>query len=202
MADLHVVILAAGKGTRMKSARPKVLHALAGRPLIEHVLRTVDGLRAATTTVVVGHGADAVHGGARAPAGAAVRRPVTAARHGPRPAPDGAGPARTGMAPCCCSTRTCRCCKAARWRGSRGAPGAPGRRHRADRRARRSVRLRPHRARRRRARSRASSKSATRRPRNATLREVNSGHLRLRAAAAVRRRCTAWRPTTRRASTT
>lgn len=58
--DLHVVILAAGKGTRMKSARPKVLHPLAGRPLIEHVLRTVDQLSAASTTLVVGHGAEDV----------------------------------------------------------------------------------------------------------------------------------------------
>jgi len=57
---LHVVILAAGKGTRMKSSRPKVLHALAGRSLIEHVLRTVDGLHADSITVVIGHGADEV----------------------------------------------------------------------------------------------------------------------------------------------
>lgn len=57
---LHVVILAAGKGTRMKSSRPKVLHPLAGRPIIDHVLRTAEALRAETTTVVVGHGADDV----------------------------------------------------------------------------------------------------------------------------------------------
>jgi len=54
------VILAAGKGTRMKSALPKVLHPLAGRPLIEHVLRTVDELRPASCVLVVGHGADQV----------------------------------------------------------------------------------------------------------------------------------------------
>ena len=57
---LHVVILAAGKGTRMKSSRPKVLHPLAGQPIIEHVLRTVDALRADSTVVVIGHGADDV----------------------------------------------------------------------------------------------------------------------------------------------
>jgi bifunctional UDP-N-acetylglucosamine pyrophosphorylase/glucosamine-1-phosphate N-acetyltransferase len=51
---LSVVILAAGKGTRMKSARPKVLHPLAGRPLIDHILRTVASLQAATTVVVIG----------------------------------------------------------------------------------------------------------------------------------------------------
>ena len=57
---MHVVILAAGKGTRMKSAVPKVLHALAGRPLIDHVLRAAQPLGAASTVLVVGHGADAV----------------------------------------------------------------------------------------------------------------------------------------------
>jgi bifunctional UDP-N-acetylglucosamine pyrophosphorylase/glucosamine-1-phosphate N-acetyltransferase len=60
MTDLHVVILAAGKGTRMKSAKPKVLHSLAGRTLIEHTLATVDHLRASSTTLVVGHGAEEV----------------------------------------------------------------------------------------------------------------------------------------------
>ena len=38
--DLHVVVLAAGKGTRMKSEVPKVLHRIAGLALIDHVLRT------------------------------------------------------------------------------------------------------------------------------------------------------------------
>jgi bifunctional UDP-N-acetylglucosamine pyrophosphorylase/glucosamine-1-phosphate N-acetyltransferase len=60
MPDLHTVILAAGKGTRMKSARPKVLHELAGLPLVEHVLRTADRLSARRTVLVVGHGADDV----------------------------------------------------------------------------------------------------------------------------------------------
>jgi bifunctional UDP-N-acetylglucosamine pyrophosphorylase/glucosamine-1-phosphate N-acetyltransferase len=60
VSDLHVVILAAGKGTRMKSDRPKVLHTLAGRPLIEHVLRTVDQLKPTSTVLVVGHGAEQV----------------------------------------------------------------------------------------------------------------------------------------------
>ncbi len=60
MTDLHVVILAAGKGTRMKSRRPKVLHELAGRPLIEHVLATVGQLDVAETVLVIGHGAEEV----------------------------------------------------------------------------------------------------------------------------------------------
>ncbi len=60
MSDKHIVILAAGKGTRMKSADPKVLHATGGVPLIEHVLRAADALHPATTVVVVGHLADRV----------------------------------------------------------------------------------------------------------------------------------------------
>ncbi len=59
-ADRHVVVLAAGRGTRMKSVRPKVLHRLAGCTLIEHVLRAADPLEAASTILVVGHGAEAV----------------------------------------------------------------------------------------------------------------------------------------------
>ena len=67
--DLYVVILAAGKGTRMKSARPKVLHHVAGRPMIAHVLATTAALAPKSTIVVVGHEAAAVqqalagHGG-------------------------------------------------------------------------------------------------------------------------------------------
>jgi bifunctional UDP-N-acetylglucosamine pyrophosphorylase / glucosamine-1-phosphate N-acetyltransferase len=60
MSDIHIVILAAGKGTRMKSARPKVLHCASGRPLIEHVLRVADSLAPQTKVVVVGHMAPAV----------------------------------------------------------------------------------------------------------------------------------------------
>jgi bifunctional UDP-N-acetylglucosamine pyrophosphorylase/glucosamine-1-phosphate N-acetyltransferase len=55
MSDLHVVILAAGKGTRMKSARPKVLHHVAGRPMVDYVLSAAQSLDPRTTTVVVGH---------------------------------------------------------------------------------------------------------------------------------------------------
>jgi len=58
--NVHVVVLAAGKGTRMKSARSKVLHRVAGQPMIEHVLATAAGLAPKSTTVVVGHQADAL----------------------------------------------------------------------------------------------------------------------------------------------
>jgi bifunctional UDP-N-acetylglucosamine pyrophosphorylase/glucosamine-1-phosphate N-acetyltransferase len=60
MDNLHIVILAAGKGTRMKSEQPKILHRLAGKSLIEHVLRTIRPLEAVSTVLVVGHGADEV----------------------------------------------------------------------------------------------------------------------------------------------
>jgi bifunctional UDP-N-acetylglucosamine pyrophosphorylase/glucosamine-1-phosphate N-acetyltransferase len=56
-----VAILAAGKGTRMRSDLPKVLHELAGRPLVDHVIDLALGLaRPHDIVVVVGHGADAV----------------------------------------------------------------------------------------------------------------------------------------------
>ena len=54
---LNVVIMAAGKGTRMRSERPKVLHTLAGRHLLQHVLGAAAGLGASRTIVVTGHGA-------------------------------------------------------------------------------------------------------------------------------------------------
>jgi bifunctional UDP-N-acetylglucosamine pyrophosphorylase/glucosamine-1-phosphate N-acetyltransferase len=57
---LHVVIMAAGKGTRMKSKAPKVLHRLGGRSLLQHVLDTATSLGAAQTLVITGHGAEAV----------------------------------------------------------------------------------------------------------------------------------------------
>jgi bifunctional UDP-N-acetylglucosamine pyrophosphorylase/glucosamine-1-phosphate N-acetyltransferase len=60
MSDLHIVVLAAGKGTRMKSAQPKVLHRVAGRPMILHVLATARALAPRSTTMVVGHEADAL----------------------------------------------------------------------------------------------------------------------------------------------
>jgi bifunctional UDP-N-acetylglucosamine pyrophosphorylase / glucosamine-1-phosphate N-acetyltransferase len=58
--SLSIVIMAAGKGTRMKSARPKVLHKLAGRPMLAHVLATTAALKADRDIVIIGHGADLV----------------------------------------------------------------------------------------------------------------------------------------------
>lgn len=58
--ELNVVILAAGKGTRMKSVLPKVMQPLAGRPLLRHVIDTATSLKASRTLVVYGHGGDLV----------------------------------------------------------------------------------------------------------------------------------------------
>lgn len=63
---LDVVILAAGKGTRMKSARPKVLHRLGGRALLAHVLDRALQLSARRAVVITGHGADEVEAAVQA----------------------------------------------------------------------------------------------------------------------------------------
>ena len=66
--SLGVVVLAAGKGTRMRSARPKVLHTVAGRPMIGHVLEATARLATppARIAVVIGHGAEEVRAAAEA----------------------------------------------------------------------------------------------------------------------------------------
>jgi len=58
--NLSIIILAAGQGTRMNSARPKVLHPLSGRPLLAHVLDTARSLQGTDIHVVIGHGAEQV----------------------------------------------------------------------------------------------------------------------------------------------
>ncbi len=60
MTVLDVVIMAAGKGTRMKSSMPKVLHRLAGKALVQHVIDTARNLQARHTLVITGHGAQEV----------------------------------------------------------------------------------------------------------------------------------------------
>ena len=60
MAKLNIVILAAGKGTRMYSDKPKVLHELAGKPLVQHVLDCASALQPQQVCVVYGHGGEAV----------------------------------------------------------------------------------------------------------------------------------------------
>jgi bifunctional UDP-N-acetylglucosamine pyrophosphorylase/glucosamine-1-phosphate N-acetyltransferase len=60
MSDIAAIVLAAGKGTRMKSALPKVLHRIAGRSLVGHVLDNLAALKVAKTAVVIAPGMDAV----------------------------------------------------------------------------------------------------------------------------------------------
>ncbi|MGC8119595.1 bifunctional UDP-N-acetylglucosamine diphosphorylase/glucosamine-1-phosphate N-acetyltransferase GlmU [Marinobacter sp. VGCF2001] len=60
MSPLHVVILAAGQGSRMKSSLPKVLHPVAGKAMLHHVVETAKQLGAEKIHTVIGHGADAV----------------------------------------------------------------------------------------------------------------------------------------------
>ena len=57
---LSAVVLAAGEGTRMKSARPKPVHLLCGRPMVLHVIDALDDLDVDRAVVVVGHGAERV----------------------------------------------------------------------------------------------------------------------------------------------
>ena len=58
--NLAVVILAAGKGTRMKSDLPKVLHPIAGRPMVQHVVDAAGALDPDNTVLIYGHGGEAV----------------------------------------------------------------------------------------------------------------------------------------------
>ena len=97
MSDTHVVILAAGQGTRMKSSIPKVLHRVAGRPMIEYVLRTARVLSPDTITLIVGHQADAVrtHLAAQGPLHFAVQEPQLGTGHALQQAEPVLG-ARTG----------------------------------------------------------------------------------------------------------
>lgn len=64
---MNIVVLAAGAGKRMRSALPKVLHPLAGRPLLSHVIETARMLSPTRIVVVVGHGGEAVQQAVAAP---------------------------------------------------------------------------------------------------------------------------------------
>lgn len=58
--SFEIVVLAAGKGTRMRSAKPKVLHEIAGKAILQHIVDNVAGLNPIATHVVIGHGAEQV----------------------------------------------------------------------------------------------------------------------------------------------
>ena len=82
-SEVHVVVLAAGQGTRMKSQLPKVLHPLVGRPLIEHVLQAAEAISPSTVTLVIGHGAESVRAavGNRPNVAAVVQEPQLGTAH-------------------------------------------------------------------------------------------------------------------------
>lgn len=65
--SLSIIILAAGKGTRMKSSLPKVLHHLAHKPMLQHVIDNTIGLKPDQTIVVIGHGAEQVKNSIKTP---------------------------------------------------------------------------------------------------------------------------------------
>ena len=98
-SDVSVVILAAGKGTRMRSPLPKVLHPLCGRPLIAWVVDQALALDPARIVLVVGHGAEAVEAAVRPMVGdleftAVVQEPQNGTGHALQvaaPALNGAG---------------------------------------------------------------------------------------------------------------
>ncbi|MDO8812054.1 MAG: bifunctional UDP-N-acetylglucosamine diphosphorylase/glucosamine-1-phosphate N-acetyltransferase GlmU, partial [Gallionella sp.] len=82
MNPLNIVILAAGKGTRMYSEKAKVLHALAGKPLVQHVLDCAVALQPRQICVVYGHGGEAVPQAMRQyPAKFAVQEPQLGTGH-------------------------------------------------------------------------------------------------------------------------
>jgi bifunctional UDP-N-acetylglucosamine pyrophosphorylase / glucosamine-1-phosphate N-acetyltransferase len=81
MSELAVIILAAGKGTRMKSDLHKVLHPIAGRPMLMHLMDSVDTLRPAHKVVVVGDKADQLRDALRGCAAIAVQEPQLGTGH-------------------------------------------------------------------------------------------------------------------------
>ncbi|MBU6207889.1 MAG: NTP transferase domain-containing protein, partial [Alphaproteobacteria bacterium] len=81
VAALAAIILAAGKGTRMKSATHKVLHPIAGRPMLLHLMAAVAKLGAAQTVVVVGDKGEQVRGAVGAHAAIAVQEPQLGTGH-------------------------------------------------------------------------------------------------------------------------
>ena len=84
------IVLAAGEGTRMRSALPKVMHEIAGRPMVGHVLAALEPLKSQASVVVIGEGQDAV--------AKAVAPAKTAVQHPPRGTGDAVRAARKTLA--------------------------------------------------------------------------------------------------------
>ncbi len=81
MTDFAAIILAAGKGTRMKSDTHKVLHPIAGRPMLDHLLASVDELEPARCVVVVGAGRDQIEAAVEGRADTALQEPQFGTGH-------------------------------------------------------------------------------------------------------------------------
>jgi bifunctional UDP-N-acetylglucosamine pyrophosphorylase/glucosamine-1-phosphate N-acetyltransferase len=81
MTQIAAIILAAGKGTRMKSDLHKVLHPIAGRPMLMHLLDSVDALSPARKVVVVGSGKDQLEAALAGSASLAVQEPQLGTGH-------------------------------------------------------------------------------------------------------------------------
>ena len=102
-APVVAVVLAAGKGTRMKSALPKVLHEAAGRPLLRWVLETARAAGCDRIVVVIGHGAEEVERARRARRPLVLQEPQLGTGH----ALAQAAPESTARRRCWCSPATC-----------------------------------------------------------------------------------------------
>ena len=204
MADLHVVVLAAGKGTRMKSARPKVLHHVAGRPMIDYVA----GGRATARARARRRSSSAIMSRARCAAACGrypglafvVQEPQLGTGHALLQTRAGARRARRASLVLLSGDVPLLTGQHARSAGA-NARGAEAAATVADGHRRSALRLRPHRPDAT-GRLRASSKSATPRRRERKIREINSGIYVFALEAAVRVAARHRPPGTRRASTT
>ena len=79
--EIAAVVLAAGKGTRMKSALHKVLHPIAGRSMLDHVLSSLDALAPSRTVLVVGHGREQIEAAVGDRAAMALQEPQQGTGH-------------------------------------------------------------------------------------------------------------------------
>ena len=91
MTQIAAIILAAGKGSRMKSDLHKVLHPIAGRPMLMHLLDSVDALSPARKVVVVGSGKDQLEAALAGSANLAVQEPQLGTGHAAQQAEDTLG---------------------------------------------------------------------------------------------------------------
>ena len=89
--DFAAVVLAAGKGTRMKSKLHKVLHPIAGRTLLDHLLASVDELGPSRTVLVAGHGREQLEAAVAGRAAIAVQEPQLGTGHAVQQAEDALG---------------------------------------------------------------------------------------------------------------